>query len=149
MRSDTTTSDAYIVDGGALFNQPNWNPQCTYDQLLEQYLQYVTSRYSNNCSKVVVVFDGYDDIQPTKSVEHSRPSERVVVAPDIKIGNLQIKVLVKKNEILRNANNKKSFIKLLRKKFEDHGIETYQSHGDADVLIVGKAIQKDIYCSSR
>ena len=27
MRSDTTTSDVYIVDGGALLNQPNWNPQ--------------------------------------------------------------------------------------------------------------------------
>ena len=43
-----------------------------------------------------------------------------------------MKVLVKKNEFLRNVNNKKSFIKLLRKKFEDHGIETYQSYRDAD-----------------
>ena len=47
MRSDTTTSDVYNVDGGALFNQSNWNPQCTYNRLLEQYLQYVTSRYDN------------------------------------------------------------------------------------------------------
>ena len=31
---------------------------------------------------------------------------------------------------------------LLRKKFEDNGTETYQSYGDADVLIVEKAIQK-------
>ena len=55
MRSDTTTSDVYIVDGGALLNQRNWNPQCTYNQLLEQYLQYVTSRYGNGGSKVAVV----------------------------------------------------------------------------------------------
>ena len=116
MRSDTTTSDVYIIDGGALFNQPNWNPQFTYNQLPEQYLQYVTSRCSNIGSKVAVVSYGYDDIHSTKSVEHSRRSEGVVVALDIKIGNLQMKFLVKKNEFLRNINNKKSFIKLLRKK---------------------------------
>ena len=85
---------------------------------------------------------GYDDIHSTKSVEHSRRSEGVVVASDIKIGNLQMKVLVKKNEFLRNVNNQKSFIKLLRKKYEDHGIEIYQSYSDADVLIVEKAIRK-------
>ena len=92
--------------------------------------------------KVAVIFDGYEDIHSVKSVEHSRRSEGIVVAPDIQTGNLQMKVLVKKNEFLRNFNNKKSFIKLLRKKFEGHGIETYQSYGDADVLIVEKAIQK-------
>ena len=38
---------------------------------------------------------------------------------------------------------KKRFIKLLRKKFEDHDKEIYQSYGDADVLIVAvKAIQR-------
>ena len=47
MRSDTTTSDVYVVYGGALLNQPNWNPQCTFNQLLEQY---VTSRYNNGGS---------------------------------------------------------------------------------------------------
>ena len=31
---------------------------------------------------------------------------------------------------------------LLRKKFEDNGIETYQIYGDADVLIIEKTIQK-------
>ena len=46
--------------------------------------------------------------------------------------NLQIKVLVKKNGFLCNVNNKKSFIKLLRKRSEDHGIKTYQSYGDTD-----------------
>ena len=46
----------YFVDGGALLNQPNWNPQCTYNQLLEQYLQYVTSTYSNIGSKMAAVF---------------------------------------------------------------------------------------------
>ena len=34
VRSDTTTSDVYIVDGGAFITQPNWNPQCTSNQLL-------------------------------------------------------------------------------------------------------------------
>ena len=32
MRSDTSTSNIYIVDGGALFNQANWNSQCTHNQ---------------------------------------------------------------------------------------------------------------------
>ena len=88
---------------------------------------------------MAVVFDGYDDIHSTKSVEHSRRSEGVVIEPDIKIGNLQMTGLVKKNEFLRNVNNKKS---LLRKKFEDHGIETCQSYGGADVLIGEKTIKK-------
>ena len=81
-----------------------------------------------------VVFDGYDDIHSTKSVEHSRCRQGVVVAPDIKIGNLHMRFLVKKNEFLRNVNNKKSFIKLLRKKFEDHATEFYQSYANPDVL---------------
>ena len=104
MRSNTTTSDVYIVDGDAHINQPNWNPECTYNQLLAQYLQYATSKYSNSGSKVVVAFDGYDDIHSTKSVEHSSCSEGVVITPDIKIGNLQMKVLLKKNQFLRNVN---------------------------------------------
>ena len=92
---------------------------------------------------MAVIFDGYDDINPTNSVGHSRHNEGVIVAPDIKIGNLQMKVLVKKNKFLGNANKKKRFIKLLRKKFEDHDKEIYQSYGDADVLIVAvKAIQR-------
>ena len=95
MRSDTTTSDVYTVDGGALFNQSNWNPQCTYNRLLEQYLQYVTSRYDNGSWKVAIVFDGYDVIHSTKSVKHSPPGEELV-APDIKTENLKMKVLEKK-----------------------------------------------------
>ena len=90
------------------------NPQCTYNKLLEQYLQYVTSSYSNGGLKVAVVFDGYDDINPTNSVGHSRHNEGVV-APDIKIGNLQMKVLVKKNKFLGNANNKKKVYKVIKK----------------------------------
>ena len=54
----------------------------------EQYLQYLTSRYGNSGSKVAVVFDGYDHIHSTKSVQHTRRIEGVIVAPDIKVGNL-------------------------------------------------------------
>ena len=63
---------------------------------------------------MAVVFDGYDDINPTNSVGHSRHNEGVV-APDIKIGNLQMKVLVKKNKFLGNANNKKKDYKVIKK----------------------------------
>ena len=89
-----------------------------------------------------VVFNGYDDIHSIKSVEHFRRSQGVVIAPDIKIGNLQMRFLVKKNEFLRNVNNKKKFYKVIRKKLEDHAIESYQSYGTPDVLIVEKAMQK-------
>ena len=47
-----------LIDRGALPNQPNWNPQCSYNQLLEKY---IATRYSNSDSKVAVVFDGCDD----------------------------------------------------------------------------------------
>lgn len=47
------------------FNQSNWNPQCIYNELLEQYLQYVTLRYNNGGLKVVAAFDGYDDMHLT------------------------------------------------------------------------------------
>ena len=62
-----------------------------------------------------VVFNGYDDIHSIKSVEHFRRSQGVVIAPDIKIENLQMKFLVKKNEFLRNVNNKKKFYKVIKK----------------------------------
>lgn len=108
MRSDTKTSGIYIVDGGTLFNQSNWNPQCIYNELPEQYLQYVTLRYNNGGLKLVAAFDGYDDMHLTKSVKNYHPGEGVVVAPDIKIANLQMKVLEKKNEFLRDVNYKKA-----------------------------------------
>ena len=83
------------------FNQSNWNPQCIYNELLEQYLQYVTLRYNNGGLKVGAAFDGYDDMHLTKSVKNYRPGEVVVVAPDTKIANLQMKVLEKKKRNLR------------------------------------------------
>ena len=43
----------------------------------------------------------------TKSVEHSRHSEGVVIVSNIKIGNSQMKILLMKNEFLRNFNNNK------------------------------------------
>ena len=55
---------------------------------------HIINYLNNSASKVAVVFDGYGDIHSTKSIEHSRRSEGTVVGPDIKIGNLQMKVLV-------------------------------------------------------
>lgn len=55
---------------------------------------HIINYLNNSGSKVAVVFDGYGDIHSTQSIEHSRRSEGAVVAPDIKIENLQMKVLV-------------------------------------------------------
>lgn len=37
MRIDEPNSDVYIIDVGALLNQPSWKPQSTFAQLLDQY----------------------------------------------------------------------------------------------------------------
>ena len=38
-----------------------------------------------------------------------------------------------KNEFLRNVNNNKSFIELFRKKFVDHGMETYERYVNTEM----------------
>lgn len=130
MRSDTTFSNVYIVDGGAFLNQPNWNPQCTSNQLLEQYPQHVLYQ---DIATMVQKWLSLLLTQSTKSVEHSRHSEGVVIVSDTKIGNSQIKILLMKNEFLRNVNNNKSFIELFRKKFVDHGMETYERYVNTEM----------------
>ena len=120
MRSNTTISNVYIVDGGAFLNQPNWNPQCTSNQLLEQYPQHVL--YQDIATMV----------QKWLSLLLTQSTKSVIVS-DIKIGNSQIKILLMKNEFLRNVNNNKSFIELFRKKFVDHGMETYERYVNTEM----------------
>ena len=133
-RTSKPIDEYCVIDGGALLNQPAWLPGCTYSQLIDQYLTHL--RYKYGKSKLYVVFDGYDDQLSTKTDEHSRRTAGVSIAADVKITNLGMKVTSTKKEFLRNVHNKKQLIQLLRAKFNEHKIETFQSEGDADVLLV-------------
>ena len=53
-------------------------------------------------------------------------------------------VTANREMFLRNMSNKKQFIQMLGAHLEASGIEIVYSHGDADVLIVEKALEKAV-----
>ena len=85
-----------------------------------------------------VVFDGYDDPLSTKTHEHAR--RKGLSSADVNISDLSIRVTVKKKAFLGNPHNKMELIRILRDRFALSGITTEQSVGDADVLVVEKAL---------
>ena len=56
----STTTDAFIVDGGWLVHQLKWEKGHTWGNIINAYVQYVQylGRHSKN---IVVVFDGYEN----------------------------------------------------------------------------------------
>ena len=133
-------ADVCVVDGGMLLHNMPWFLQCTYNDLINHCLDYVIKCYGYG-NEICVVFDGYEDDKSTKTQEHANHSMGCVAA-DIKIKDRNMKITQNKVQFLRNVNNKIQLISILQKKFEQNGITTRESYGDADVLIVQTAIER-------
>ena len=58
----------YLIDGGYLLHKVKWLTNSTYEELCEEYEEYVITKY---CGNSVIVLDGYADLaNSTKSHEH-------------------------------------------------------------------------------
>jgi 5'-3' exonuclease len=126
----------YVLDGGALLQRIPWQSGEQYKDILDRYLKYVSRHYGH----AIVVFDGYREGPSTKDCAHQKRGER----PSVKVSFSQTMTLsVKKEEFLRNKENKQQFIDILGKKLEESHCEVLHASGDADLLIATTAV-----CSS-
>lgn len=124
----------YILDGGALLQRIPWSIGSTYTYIFHQYTQYVVKKYGN----AVVVFDGYL-CNNTKDMTHQRRSKGRIGATVTFTADMTL--TMKKDEFLTNRENKQKFIFMLSAVLQKANCETYHASGDADLLIVQKAVQ--------
>ncbi|KAJ8887394.1 hypothetical protein PR048_013609 [Dryococelus australis] len=112
---ETTAYCCYIIDCGFLLHRCVWQKNQTYDSLCALYINYVRNHFG---SDAVILFDGYEEaLTDTKAVERFN--------------------------FLTNRNHKSRLIAMLKTKFEQEHLITFQAPGDADVLIV-----KTVICMS-
>ena len=136
-KSGPTGPVQHVLDGGALLHRIFWPQQVTYEELCNKYCQYVLRRYGK---QTIVVFDGYNSLT-TKNITHQRRSAGKVSAT-VRVTFVQsMKVTMKRELFLANLENKKQFIKTLRRFLEGSGWPTFKANGNADTLIVKTAVE--------
>lgn len=118
-----------------LLHHCKWQLDEKFETLCNHYIRYLRNNYGNN---VIVVFDGYRNINCTKSAERYRRSLKNASTDLIFDENMPLKI--RQEKFLANSNNKSRFIEMLRKKLADNNIFSCQAEGDADTLIIQTAI---------
>ena len=129
------------MDGGALIQRIPWIRGSTYGCIVNQYTEYVTHKYRD----AVVVFDGYDNAN-TKDMTHQRRSKGNAGTTVTFTGDTP--VTMKKDQFMANRQNKKRFISMLSEELAKKNCETHHASGDADLLIVQKAVQSATSCNT-
>ena len=123
----------FVLDGGSLLQRIPWTRGATYKEICAVYTDYVTKKYG----EAIVVFDGYGE-SSTKDMVHQRRAKgqagtTVTFTEDMKI-------TMKKVNFLANSTNKQHFINLLGN-YLGKKCKVFHAPGDADVLIVQKAVE--------
>ena len=96
----------------------------------------MTKKYGN----AIVVFDGCDDMS-TKNMTHQRRAAGKAGATVTFTENM--KVTPKKDNFLANPKNKQRIINMLSRFLQEDNCPTYHAEGDADVLIVKTAVERN------
>ena len=95
---------------------------------------YVKRKYKD----AIVVFDGYSATN-TKGVTHQRRAKgKTSMTVTF---TAEMRVTTKKDQFLANKENKQRFIFMLSEELQKMYCETHHASGDADLLIVLKAVQ--------
>ncbi len=123
----------YVLDGGALLHRVKWGKKATYKDIVIQYVQYVQGKYGH----AHVIFDGYNQ-GASKDHEHQRRITKMCA--DIHVSELT-EACVNQQTFLANEHNKAQFISLLCEYLKTNSQVVTQSAGDADGMIVERAIQ--------
>ena len=142
VQADVPNEDSrYVLDGGALIQRIPWIRGSTYGCIVNQYTEYVTHKYRD----AIVVFDGYDNAN-TKDMTHQIRSKCNAGTTVTFTGDTP--VTMKKDQFLANRQNKKRFISMLSEELAKKDCETHHASGDADLLIVQKAVQSATSCNT-
>ena len=132
-------NSVYVIDGGYLLHAVKWLQDGTYEQVANQYIDYVGKHYGR---KTAVVFDGYGNGPSIKDHEHFRRHTKTKThSPDV-VFRSDMAVAKNQAAFLSNENNKKAFVSYLMACLQQSGHETYQAHDDADTLVVQTALDK-------
>ena len=129
----TMASSMIVLDGGALLQCITWSRGSTYRDICRQYTEYVTRKYGD----AIIVFDGYEKTN-TKDMTHQRRSKRN--AGTTVPFTADMPMTMKNDQFLANRQNKQQFIYMLSEALEKKNCETYHASGNADLLIVLKAV---------
>ena len=124
----------YVLDGGALVQRIPWTRGATYKEICTVYTEYVAKKYG----KAIVVFDGYGGTS-TKYMTHQRRTKGQTGVTVTFTEEMQL--TMKKAHFLANTTNKQQFINMLGDKLQLKGCMVHHAPGDADLLIVEKAVE--------
>ena len=124
-----------IVDGRALLQRLPWRRGDLFETIYQMYVDYVMRKYS----RATVVFDGYVDGPSIKDVTHKRQTGGRSCSTVHFHG--QTILCSKKEDFLRNKENKQRFINMLGSKLEIAGCTVLYSKGDADTMIVKASVE--------
>ena len=101
----------YVLDGGALLQRIPWSRGSTYQDIFNQYTEYVARKYGN----AIVVFDGYESTN-TKDVTHKRRAKGIVGTTVA--FTIDMPLTMKKEQFLANRQNKQQLIYMLSKELQ-------------------------------
>ena len=124
----------YVLDGGALLQRIPWRKGATFQEICTVYTEYVTRKYGD----AMVVFDGYQS-KSTKDMTHQRRTKGQGGATVTFTESMHL--TMRKDQFLANKANKQRFINMLSTKLVQKNCKTYHASGDADLLIVQKAVE--------
>ena len=128
----------YVIDGGYLLHNVTWPLNCSYGDVIENYVRHAINNYGRDCT---VCFDGYTDVsKSTKVAEQNRRADHSVSADVIFDGNTP--VVNSQHSALANRNNKTLIIDKVMERLKAEGVSCSQSVADADYLIVNTTILK-------
>ncbi|XP_065915240.1 uncharacterized protein [Dysidea avara] len=124
----------FVLDGGALLQRVPWTQGSAYGDICTIYTDYVAKKYG----EAIVVFDGYQK-SSTKDMAHKRRAKGRSGVPVSFTDSTKLNM--RKETFLANCTNKQKFIIMLGKYLERRNCKVYHSPGDADVMIVQKAVE--------
>ena len=132
-RNITSLSVSCIIGGGALLHKVKQTIGTTFKDFIISYQDYIQARF-NRYHNLHIVFDGYDDKLSIKATDHKRRSLQST-SKNVKVTENMI-LTTNRETFLSNHVNNDQFIKLLCQELLMSGVNTLQSKGDADVLII-------------
>ena len=132
----------YVLDGGSLVQRIPWKCGASFDNICENYTDFVDKHYG----KAHVVFDGYTSGPSTKDETHLRRSKGIK-GVEIKFKGTT-PFTSKKESVLLNTVNKQRFIDLLSTHLENRSITVKHAVSDADVVIAKTAAEVSLEAST-
>ena len=109
-------------------------------------MKHIPSAYQADKSKVkrakmghpIVIFDGYDSIS-TKDMTHQRRAKGRI-GPTVTFTE-DMAITLQKEQFLANSSNRQNFVNMLSSNLVKNNCKIYHASGDADLLIVQKAVK--------